>query len=262
MCGVPKFQHRRGLTLVELLVTFAIVTILLSLLMPGLAVARDRACRLVCAVNQHHVGVGLALYADQHNNRLVPSWFSMRHKHAETMAATIGSYSGSLGTEEMPAPSADGQRWDGLGILAYAGSACLDSHEALYCPCHHGDHGLESEAFAYRFRPADDPNHRVYTNYQYIGSVDAAGNPRLFSDLSDRDVIIADGFRSQSDVNHKNGANMVRGDLSVRWWKDVREDLATLPNNGEATQLTDDFVWDLNSFEPWTPIWLELARGQ
>ncbi len=253
--------HRRGLTLVELLVTFAIVSILLSLLLPGLSQAQSAARRLMCAANQSHVGIAIALDSDQNNQRLVRSWFAEIGRPSETMAATVGDPQMLLATAPTPAPSpsADLQLWDGLGKLAYRGSACLDSHEALYCPCHRGDHPLEVEGDAYIFRPSATPWMRFFTNYQYAGHLHSNGDPKSLAVLSVDDVLVADGFRSMLDVNHTTGSNVLRGDLSVRWWASLHDEFTALPTNSDAALLSDSDVIDPDT-NPWKVIWSALRR--
>ncbi|MAE61135.1 MAG: hypothetical protein CMJ49_07245, partial [Planctomycetaceae bacterium] len=57
-------RQNRAFTLVELLVVVAIIAVLLSLLLPGLAAARRQTNRVVCASNQRSFGEALHMYAD------------------------------------------------------------------------------------------------------------------------------------------------------------------------------------------------------
>jgi prepilin-type N-terminal cleavage/methylation domain-containing protein/prepilin-type processing-associated H-X9-DG protein len=61
-----------GFTLVELLVCIAIIGILASMLMPGLARALEAAKRAVCANNLRQFGMSLMMYADE-NDGVFPS---------------------------------------------------------------------------------------------------------------------------------------------------------------------------------------------
>ncbi len=61
---VPARLVRCGFTLLELLTVVAILAILLSLLLPGLARAKLSALRTSCASNVHQIGTALHLYLD------------------------------------------------------------------------------------------------------------------------------------------------------------------------------------------------------
>lgn len=57
-------------TLVELLVVIAIIGILVALLLPALAGAKERGRRIQCASNLHQIGICLHLYAEEYRDRL------------------------------------------------------------------------------------------------------------------------------------------------------------------------------------------------
>jgi prepilin-type N-terminal cleavage/methylation domain-containing protein/prepilin-type processing-associated H-X9-DG protein len=61
-----RFAVRRGFTLIELLVVIAIVGVLGSLLLPGLARAKQKALEARCRSNLRQLGLGLMIYTDNH----------------------------------------------------------------------------------------------------------------------------------------------------------------------------------------------------
>ena len=63
----------RGFTLVELLVVIAIISVLASMLLPAIAVAKDKARSISCVSNQRQIGVAFHLYAGEHQDILVPA---------------------------------------------------------------------------------------------------------------------------------------------------------------------------------------------
>jgi len=60
-----KGRSRLGFTLIELLVVVAIIALLISILLPSLARARELSKRTVCAANMKGIGTGFYTYANE-----------------------------------------------------------------------------------------------------------------------------------------------------------------------------------------------------
>ena len=72
-------RPRRGFTLIELLVVIAIISILASMLFPSFSRARESARRISCINNLKQVGISIAMYTSDNDERYplgCPWWFA------------------------------------------------------------------------------------------------------------------------------------------------------------------------------------------
>ncbi len=65
-------MRRRAFTLIELLVVVAIISLMISILLPALAKAKESARTVVCLSNMRQMSLGTLMYAED-NSGLVPS---------------------------------------------------------------------------------------------------------------------------------------------------------------------------------------------
>lgn len=63
-------RTRRAFTLIELLVVIAIMGVLVSLLLPALASAREQARKATCLSNLHQIGIAIHSYASDYGGKI------------------------------------------------------------------------------------------------------------------------------------------------------------------------------------------------
>lgn len=70
---------KKGFTLIELLVVIAIIALLLSIIMPSLKIAKERAMEILCENNIRQFGIGMNLYCSDNDNEFADAedWFLM-----------------------------------------------------------------------------------------------------------------------------------------------------------------------------------------
>lgn len=226
-----------GFSLVDLMVSLAVITTLLLILLPSLSKAQEAARRVGCASNMRQIGMALQMYAYDYADRLPGSVFLQEDERDYSPQDTIFIYL-SEGSETNRQVIEQDDRWDGLGLLYDL--EYLDAANSFYCPSHTGDHAFDHYMEQYEERETD-----IATNYQYR----LPTNVRYFSDFRSSTTLLADAMRTQMDYNHLVGNYMFKADLSVTWFSDSDGRLfASLP--GDLTNPNDasaavESAWDL-----------------
>jgi len=238
-------RARAGFTLLDVIVSMAVIALLISILLPSLHKANESARRVACQSNIRQIGIGVLTYADDYAGHIPISAFlrSGDVKQPQQMITL------RLGDEQRNWLNTEAT-WDGLGMLH--SNQYLTSPGVYYCPSHRGQNRFANVADTWNSDEGE-----IIGNYHYRGEGPAGvdrrtGQPIGFTGLlaqidPQQTSLIADGMRVRADFNHQVGANFFRADLSVLWFADPgRRLLAALPtslNDANSTTVQNAWAW-------------------
>lgn len=243
--------RRSGFTLIDVLVSIAVIAVLIGILLPSLASVNETARRVVCQSNIRQVGLGLIMYADD-NKGMLPSTVFL--PSPDSMAARGGPADRPQEMVTVRLSEADlprvGSSWDGLGYLFSQGY--VSAPKVFYCPSHHGDAPYSRYANQW-----SEEGGEVVCNYHFRGEGPMSPTPsggsggvvattrELYKIDPGQSSLVADGLRTRSDYNHKVGVNFFRADLTVHWFADPTSSLAgILPiDKSVSTPAAVDNAW-------------------
>lgn len=81
--------NHKGFTLIELLVVIAIIGILASMMLPALSRAKEQARMLQCINNFHQIGLGMAMYTEDNNDRFPPAFIENTNSPQHPFVVTL-----------------------------------------------------------------------------------------------------------------------------------------------------------------------------
>lgn len=224
----------RGFTLVDVLVSVAVISVLIGLLMPSFAMVRESARRVKCSSNLRQIGLGLHMYGQSSNEYLPASVFLPQSAYHRASSDGMPELMDTVRTEVGAFPARQWGEWDGIGLLF--AEEYLSAPGVFYCPSHPGDHPFNRYE-----RLWSESQGEIVSNYQYRG-VGPGGERRLFM-INSEAAIVTDMLRSFSDLNHKGGLNLLKAGLAVNWFEDTGDQIAGLMSRnagGNSSQTVSD----------------------
>lgn len=226
--GAPGLRFsRRAFTLLDLLVSIAVITILVGIMLPSLSGIRESTRKVICASNVRQIGLGIQMFSADHREDLPPTVFAKNTPGTSNPERMIMVRLGESAGD-----------WDGLGELHDRGY--LIGPGVYYCPSHGGESPLVSEASKW-----SDTQGAVLSNYQYRGAY-VPGQALNLQRLAQHVALVTDGLASVNAYNHRVGANVLNADLAVFWFQDngrLRDMLPqTIDDRGAAARVTQAWL--------------------
>lgn len=218
-------RSRSGFTLIDVLVSIAVIGLLIGILLPSFAMVRESARRVICASNLRQVGIGLHMYAQDSDELLPPSVFLPYawRPNSNSLGMAQPELMDTVRTASDAFADRPWGQWDGLGLLFAGGQ--LPAPGVFYCPSHPGSHPLSRYANAWNAGDGE-----IVSNYQFRGG-GPDGQRRLYQ-IDPNAALVTDMLRSVEDLNHPGGFNLLQAGLAVSWYEDPGEQIAGLMLRG------------------------------
>ena len=157
-------RSRGAFTLIDLLATIAVISLLIGLLLPGIAKVRESTRKIVCGSNMRQMGMGMSMFTQDNKERLPNSVFLLPPRsNASSYPSPERMDTVRLTTQEFP--NHRGGLWDGLGFLF--GEEYITAPSIYYCPSHKGNFIFENEEPAW---VRLDGENEIIMNYLYRGA--------------------------------------------------------------------------------------------
>ena len=132
-----KLGNHRGFTLVELLVVVAIIAILMSLLLPAVSMAREKARQALCIGQSKDIGIALATWYNNANGYVL---WTMPKSHLPWMDSAADALNGwpeILGAVEEFTPEAITANYDAFASHGFPPEdfiKAVDNMDVFMCP--------------------------------------------------------------------------------------------------------------------------------
>lgn len=241
-------QARRAFTLIELLVVVAIIALLISILLPSLAAARDQAKSAVCAANLKSQSQAMAMYLDENKDFFPGEHAQIGRDGYNAWAPRIRLYANYV-NDIFWCPSTDvNQKWnmpfdwtmrrgyDHTALGYQPGERPLtggSESRPEFMSYGYNAGGVESQENAYNIPHLGLGVHIITTGNENLEQINHSEKQRNKCARPDDLIVIGDSvadgiwdtiitpartdFHSWPGRRHKDGSNIIFGDMSVRW---------------------------------------------
>ena len=239
ICDDSSDRRRRAFTLVELLVVIGVIAVLIGILLPTLARAREAAWRAACLSNLRQVGMAMRFYADTNRDQ-VPLGYRAGNKQFNSMVRGSNN------------------RLVIFGWL-YAGGF-MKTPEVFFCPSD-GDPRSMFDTQLNPWPPAPDgePGVLVYAGYGCRPEVEIPDDSALLSPPAPtgpslprlnrfkNKAVVADltALPARVVTRHRRGVNVLCGDGSAKWAnrKAFNEPLMQILSINAQWNARQDEIW-------------------
>jgi hypothetical protein len=231
---------RRAFTLMDILVSIAVISILIAMLLPAISKVRESTRKIICGSNMRQIGMGVSVFTQDHNERLPDSVFlPIPRQNTSSLPSPERMDTLRLSKQEFRLP--DSKLWDGLGKLY--GQEYVTAPSIFYCPSHRGNFMFENAADDWRRL---DGENEIIANYLFRGT--GPDGSRVLYNIGSTAALVTDTLRSYEDLNHEGGFNVLQAGLAVNWFEDIGDQIAQdilSRSNDDSIGYSVKNAWDL-----------------